>query len=276
MILAVYPPEDDACRRFLASHELLARIGVSRPEILARSCSEGWMLLEDVGEKTWYEERVERPWPTCRPLYERAVDIALAFRKLPRGAVAALNPPLDASALENELRLTWDALLVPEGLAGTGAVATAFRDGLTALCERLGSERAVPAHRDFMVRNLVVRGRRLVVLDHQDVRLAPPAYDLASLFNDSLFPPADETREMALRALEADASSYRRAVVQRCLKAAGSYRRASGRGQSARDALIRPTLARAWAELRHLPELAAVHEDLSPVWARLVDLDGTG
>ena len=51
----------------------------------------------------------------------------------------------------------------------------------------------MPCHRDFMVRNLMpLRGRRgLVVLDHQDLRLGPPLYDLASLLNDTLFPPPE-------------------------------------------------------------------------------------
>ena len=29
------------------------------------------------------------------------------------------------------------------------------------------------------------------MLDHQDLRLGPPFYDLASLLNDTLFPPPD-------------------------------------------------------------------------------------
>nr|HPK65586.1 phosphotransferase [Thermoanaerobaculia bacterium] len=50
-------------------------------------------------------------------------------------------------------------------------------------------------HRDYMVRNLLPVGDGEVaavgVIDHQDLRLGPPWYDLASLCNDSLFPPPE-------------------------------------------------------------------------------------
>ncbi len=40
------------------------------------------------------------------------------------------------------------------------------------------------AHRDFHVRNLMVRGKNLVTLDFQDARRAPACYDLASILFD--------------------------------------------------------------------------------------------
>ena len=70
------------------------------------------------------------------------------------------------------------------------ALAAALRAALDTLCASLGDEPPVPCHRDFMVRNLMpLPNGALVVLDHQDLRLGPPLYDLASLLNDTLFPP---------------------------------------------------------------------------------------
>jgi len=266
-ILALYPTGDSACQRFRRSDEILAQAGIRTPRIRAYDCGADRMLLEDVGPETWLESHGSFDWADARPLYRRAVGMATRIARVPPAAVSALNPDLDEVALEAELKLSWETLLVPEGLVGEGGVRRAFGNGLRRLCHRLSADGLVPAHRDFMVRNLVVRGKELVVLDHQDLRLAPPAYDLASLFNDSLFPPAQEARDLAVAAIGCDPLQYRRAVVQRCLKAVGSYRRGSRMGRPHREALIRPTLDRAWQELRHIPELASLVDPLTEPWA---------
>ena len=63
-------------------------------------------------------------------------------------------------------------------------------------------------------------GPELVVIDHQDLRLAPAAYDAAALLNDSLYPP----EELALSLLgDLEAIDYHRCAVQRTLKIIGTF-----------------------------------------------------
>ncbi len=52
------------------------------------------------------------------------------------------------------------------------------------------------AHRDFHVRNLMVRGDRLVVLDFQDARRGAATYDLASILFDGYWDWAPEARDL--------------------------------------------------------------------------------
>ncbi|MDX1631019.1 MAG: phosphotransferase [Thermoanaerobaculia bacterium] len=279
-VLTVYPHSlHSQCERFRRSSALLDRVGVPTPEILRSRCSEGWMLLEDAGPSTWFERfRTTEP-ERLRELYERALDYLERIRTLPESEIDDLNPRLDSRALRRELARSWTTVLVPERLVEEGSSgAIRLSNAFDTLCHTLENSGLAPAHRDFMVRNLVpVRDqRKLVVLDHQDLRLAPPAYDLASLLNDSLFPsPGLEDRLLDLVPV-VDLADYRRAVVQRCVKAVGNYREGSRRGRPVREDLIVPTLRRAWRQMAHLSEFSRVVPALRSRWERFLATDGAG
>jgi aminoglycoside/choline kinase family phosphotransferase len=268
-VVAYYPVKLRAvCRRFRLTTRLLDEVGVPAPAVRRADCARGLMLLDDIGDRTLYDEP-ERDFAVLAPLYQRAVDYARRIRSLPCATVAPLNPPLDAALLRWELRKSWELVLVPEGLVGDDGAAAALADAFETLCAELGrGERLVPCHRDYMPRNLMRRGDDLLVLDHQDLRMGPPGYDLASLLNDSLFPPAsleDELRAALLPGPQGELD-YRRAVVQRAVKAVGNYRDFARRGFDRHVKLIRPTLARAWRSFAAVPELQAVRAALRPAW----------
>jgi hypothetical protein len=270
-VLALYPPaERTACRHFLASGELLAGAGVRVPAVLARDCARGRMVVEDLGRETVYDLR-RRPWPEVAPYFEAAARAARRIAALPAGAVAALSPPLDAALLRRELGRTWEAFLEPRGLVAGDGFGGRLAAALDALCAALGAAPPAPCHRDLMVRNLVPLGESEVgVLDHQDLRLGPPLYDLASLLNDSLFPPPEAERALlAEHAPDAAARlAYHRAAAQRTLKAVGTYAAFARRGRRRHLPLIAPTLSRALVHLAAAPETAAVAPDLARQWRR--------
>lgn len=275
-VLAVYPPEQlDVCRRFLRTTELLADAGVRVPAVLAHACDRGWAVVEDLGEETLYD-RGGRPWSELVPFYRSAVAAIRRISALPAPVVAELSPPLDRALLRRELAQTVEVLLAPHGLAGDAATAAALEDTLDALCANLAAPRPVPCHRDLMARNLVpLSGGVVGVLDHQDLRLGPPHYDLASLLNDSLFPPPRVEQEVAAELLGGaeDLLRYRRAAAQRALKAAGTFAAFARRGSQRHLGLIPSTLERALGHLAVLPETAAVAGELARRWRRSDLLD---
>jgi aminoglycoside/choline kinase family phosphotransferase len=276
-VVAYYPVKlRPVCRRFRVTTALLAGAGVPVPAVLDAECPRGLMLVADSGERTLYEE-ARRSWDELAPVYRRAVGYLRRIRQLPTAVVRDLNPPLDAALLRWELKKSWDLLLQPQGLAGPPALAERLRCGLDALCEALGAQDSlVPCHRDFMPRNLMsLPGGGLMVLDHQDLRLGPPAYDLASLLNDSLFPPERLERELLSELLPGSDGelAYRRALVQRTVKAVGNYCDFARRGFDRHLPLVRPTLARAWRAMPHLPELAPLVAELRPSWERHLGSD---
>lgn len=281
-VLALYPPElEETCRRSLRSGELLTGAGVRVARVLDRDCAQGWVLFEDLGERTLYEH-AGRPWDELERYFEDAVAAIGRIAALPREAVAELNPPLDRELLVRELGQTRDLFLEPLDLVDREPERD-LDSALDTLVSRLGAETPVPCHRDFGARNLVPleppsdrsAEPRLGVLDHQDLRLGPPAYDLASLLNDSLFPPPEvEGRLLALGLRGVDRMGYHRAAAQRTLKAVGSYAAFAARGSDRHLPLIAPTLARAVGHLRRLPETADLAPRLGELWAPALEGHG--
>lgn len=250
-VIAVEYPESlrEMCRRFVATTEILAAAGIPIPAVLASDCSGGLCVVEDAGTEALHE--LDDP-DAMRGLLERAVDIAGLFADLPRERIASLNPPLDAEALRGELDRTVRALLVPRGLVPS-PVLEDLGGAFDELCRQLDDGDLVSCHRDFMARNLMIRGDELVVIDHQDLRPGPRSYDLASLLNDTIFVASDLEARLLLRATGSAEPSpgYRRATVQRCLKAAGTFADTGHHPE-----LIQPSLARAWSHWTSVPELA--------------------
>ncbi|HEX6902037.1 MAG TPA: phosphotransferase [Thermoanaerobaculia bacterium] len=268
-ILATYPPEaQGACPRFLWTTEILGRAGVRVPAVLASDCEAGWMLVEDLGLRTLGEWGLGRPWSELAGYFERAREIADRIARLPVDGLAELNPRLGTELLKKELKQTWDLYLEPEGLLRDAELAAELRDALDTLCETLGSAPPVPCHRDFMVRNLMPLpgGSELAVLDHQDLRLGPPLYDLASLLNDTLFPPPEAEEEL-LAAAGADRAGYHRAAAQRTLKAVGTYASFARRGATRHLPLIPPTLSRFLEHFARITEGAGLAVRLREAWS---------
>jgi hypothetical protein len=268
-ILATYPPEvRDTCPRFLRTTDLLVAAGVPVPRVLAADCAAGFMLLEDLGPRTLADWK-GRPWSELGLYFRSAVRLGERIARLPVAA-SELNPPLGAELLRRELAQTWDLFLAPRGLTGGAAMTGALGAALDELCARLGAGPLVPCHRDFMSRNLMPVDSQggVAVLDHQDLRLGPAAYDLASLLNDTLFPPPAVEEDLLAAALPetTDRTAYHRAAAQRTLKAVGTYTSFALRGSDRHLPLVGPTLARCLAHLSRLPESAALAGDLRRLW----------
>ncbi len=275
VVLAAYPAAlRESCRRFITTTELLAGAGIRVPRILAADCELGAMLVEFLGDETLNEWAEGRSWDEIGPRFDAALEVARRIATLDPEAVAGLSPPLDAALLSRELRLTEESFLAPSGLL-EGDLGRRVEATLEALADSIADVPARPCHRDFMVRNLVPwNDSGVAVLDHQDLRLGPPLYDLASLLNDSLFPPPEiETRMVERWCGGADRRlEYHRVAAQRTLKAVGSYAMATAEGKDFHRHRISPTFERSLDHLSRVPEASATAEALRDRWREL----GTG
>ncbi len=267
-VVCAYPDDmADVASRFLAATELLNSVGVPLPRVERHSLGEPvWILQEDVGPQTVFD-RWEggglSPAALDRCLAQAMEHVDRIHLLSPDSVRALGSPPLDRNLLMAELDLTWERFLEPRGLVRDRTLAEQLRAMCNVVCERLGSAAPVPCHRDFMVRNLMLRASareesepEVVVIDHQDLRLGPPHYDLASLLNDSLTLSAgrrcghlavlgEDTDELAL---------YNAAVSQRMLKIAGTFAHFAALGNDRHLPLIRPALRRFFDALDGLPE----------------------
>jgi N-acetylmuramate 1-kinase len=276
LLLAHYDPSVRASgERFLVTTHLLTATQVRVPAVTAWEPELGLMLIEDLGPRTLYEQD-DDSWAALEPWFVQAVELTQRIAALSPEAVAGLSPPLDRALLERELEQTWRLFLAPQGLLGDARDQADLETALSALCAALGEAPVAVCHRDFMARNLVpLAGRQpgspdaLGVLDHQDLRLGPATYDLASLLNDSLFPPPALEERLLDLALGAGAPrlDYHRAAAQRALKAVGTFAAFAARGNAKHLPLIPQTLTRALDHLHQLPEGGDLAPRLRRNWA---------
>ncbi len=248
VIVAVYPSSvADACARFLTTSSLLTEARIPIPAVLASDCDRGLMVLEDVGEETLFDRRA-RDWTHLEPWLAKGVELARRIAEIDTQKLEGLNPPLDRDLLERELEKTWRVFLVPAGITPDTEPGRALAQAFGDVASRLVASPLVACHRDFMARNLVPQADgSLVVLDHQDLRLGPVGYDLASLTNDSLFPPPELIAKLLAGRGDGAPSleQVELAALQRTFKAIGTFAEFAGRGSARHLPLIRPTLVRA-------------------------------
>lgn len=290
--LALPEPEPGAPEpfAFLRWREFYAGLELRVPEVESVDRAQGLVLLEDLGDEL-LQRRVEtRGAVECASLYRVALDIGrrLALHGTPRFVpdAAASDDPLTPRRLAREMDffLQHAVGVTPAALEGaTGALRDA-RLLLDRLCLDVHAppghpraDRVALCHRDYHARNLlVVPGRAgrpdLAVIDFQDTRRGPRAYDLASLAWDPYVTLPPSLIEELVEAWRPDDGTtprdwheeVRLAAGQRLLKAAGTYAymsRERGRGEYLQ--WFGPAVSRAVERLARWPHLPDLRKALS-------------
>ena len=123
------------------------------------------------------------------------------------------------------------------------------------------------------LRNLMLHDGSLYIIDFQDARMGPDTYDLASLLNDTLFPPPAVERQLVEAAFPDAAARlrYHRAAAQRTLKAVGTYAAFAQRGWPRHLPLIAPTLRRFLHHFGSVPEGERLAAGLERSWSQVLE-----
>lgn len=174
------PPGHEDCRPFVAVDRLLAEAGVHVPEIIAEDLERGFLLLSDMGSKTWLDALSD---DNADDWFERAMDALVAIQRASRPGVL---PDYDEALLRRELALFPDwYLLRYAGITLTDAEQQALEGIFDLLVEHALGQQKVFVHRDFMPRNLMVSSPNPGVIDFQDAVYGPVSYDPICLFKDA-------------------------------------------------------------------------------------------
>jgi aminoglycoside/choline kinase family phosphotransferase len=209
-LLMVCPPGVESVAAFVRVAGHLQSLGLSAPEVIAADEAAGLALVEDLGEETF--ARLLAAGEDEASLYALAVD---ALAELHRAPAPAWAPAWDSAAMVAAAEATllgwwWPAAF---GYPAGEDVVRSFREAAVATLAPFASDPKVLALRDFHIDNLLrLPGRRGVracgLLDFQDAGCGHPAYDLASLLEDSRrdVPPA---LQEAMRARYRDAACVR-------------------------------------------------------------------
>lgn len=218
---------------FLNVAELLRAMPIRVPRVIEVWGSEGILLLEDLGDRLLQDAAEESSEPGKKELYRKAIEmlatLQLRGKELENERYLPFRIAFDEAKFFQELEFFREHFI--EGLQGALLEGTeieelerAFRD----IAKELTTKPRVLCHRDYHARNLMLVSGELVLIDFQDARRGPVAYDLVSLLNDSYVAhDAEFVREMT--ALFEDTigvtvfEDYDVAALQRNLKALGTF-----------------------------------------------------
>lgn len=182
------PPAHEDCRPFVHVAILLRAAGVNAPEVLAQDLEQGFLLLTDLGTRTYLDVLDA---DNADSLFRDAVEALLNWQLASRPGEL---PPYDEVLLRSEASLFPDWYVARHLEVNlTQAQQQALDDIVTTVLRSNLAQPTVFVHRDYMPRNLMLGEPNPGVLDFQDAVIGPISYDLASLFRDA-FISWDEER----------------------------------------------------------------------------------
>jgi len=213
----------------------LSRSGINVPKIYAEDLNQGFLLLNDLGRKTYLDVIDEH---NADQLFADAIQALLAYQQLP---MEAPLPSYDVALLRRELELFPEWYVKRHlGIEFDQAQQANWQRVSDLLIESALAQPKVLVHRDYMPRNLMISEPNPGVLDFQDAVYGPVTYDITCLFKDAFLSWPEERVAGWLRtywekagalgiAVQDDFEEFRRASdlmgVQRHLKVIGIFSR---------------------------------------------------
>ena len=268
------PPEKEDCRPFVHVAGLLHEAGVHAPRVHAQDLTQGFLLLTDLGNRTYLQELNAS---NATALFSDAIDALIRWQLATRPGEL---PPYDEALLRREMQLFPDWYVARHlGLALSKSQSEMLEQIFRLLVESALAQPKVYVHRDYMPRNLMLSEPNPGVLDFQDAVHGPITYDVVSLVRDA-FLSWDEAQvldwslrywERARQAklpVDADFGEFWRAFewmgLQRHLKVLGIFARINYRDGKPKYLADTPRF------IRYAREVAKRYSALAPL-TRLLD-----
>jgi aminoglycoside/choline kinase family phosphotransferase len=174
------PPEQEDCRPFVHVAELLREAGVHAPQVHAQDLEQGFLLLADLGTRTYLQEldAGNAPW-----LFADATAALVRWQLATRPGVL---PPYDEALLRREMQLFPDWYVARHlGVDLKQPQKDTLEQVFGLLVKSALAQPRVYVHRDYMPRNLMLSNPNPGVLDFQDAVTGPITYDMVSLLRDA-------------------------------------------------------------------------------------------
>ena len=221
---------------------LLEQAGLPVPRVLAASGRDGVLIIEDVGDTRLQDWLADHSTDEAKEAYRRAIELIVGIQEAT--GLALSSESICSRLAFDGAKLRWELGFFFAhyfnrflGLRLDAATANGVQEDFKAISSELSARPRVLAHRDFHTRNLMMREEEMIIIDHQDARMGPASYDVASLLADPYTALDGEVAdEMVERFIElkagskvalADVEEFRRELelmtVQRMLKAIGTY-----------------------------------------------------
>jgi aminoglycoside/choline kinase family phosphotransferase len=181
LIVMDAPPEHEPLDAFIRVDLLLSNAGLNVPKILEQNTVEGFLLLNDLGAKTFLSELNSE---TADHLY---ADATHALVQMQLASKPDVLPNYDQALLQRELDLFPEWYLKKQLKIQLSDLQQAqLKQSFGFIIENNLAQAKVYVHRDYHSRNLMVTGiNNPGVIDFQDAVYGPITYDAASLWRDA-------------------------------------------------------------------------------------------
>ncbi len=222
--------------------ELFLKAGLPVPRLISASGRDRALLFEDVGDVRLQDWIADHTPTQIADAYRKAVDLIVKIQEATELAVSTGS--ICSKIAFDEAKLRWELGFFFAnyfnrylGLKLDAATANGVQQDFKTLCSELAARPRVLVHRDYHARNLMMVGDDMFIIDHQDARMGPASYDLASLVSDPYTALESElSAELIGRFIEGKAAStaplsdaeefcveLELMTIQRMLKAVGTY-----------------------------------------------------
>ncbi|WP_083564221.1 phosphotransferase [Polynucleobacter sp. MWH-Adler-W8] len=181
LIVMDAPPQHEPLDAFIKVDLLLAEAGLNVPKILEQNLAEGFLLLNDLGTKTYLAELNHE---TADHLYKDATHALVLLQLASKPGVL---PNYDEALLQRELDLFPEWYLKKHLNINLSEQQTEqLKKAFELIIENNLAQAKVYVHRDYHSRNLMVTERNNPgVIDFQDAVYGPITYDASSLWRDA-------------------------------------------------------------------------------------------
>lgn len=189
-VLMDAPPPQEDVRPFVRIARELGQYGLSAPRIMAADETQGFLLLEDLGDDLY--SRVLRATPALEEeLYLAAADVlAELYHVAPRADYSAVAPYDEALMMRECMLFAQWFLPAVMGAERAQPLAEEFAALWKGILAALPPAAKVLVLRDFHADNLLWLPQReglgrTGLLDFQDAVIGSPAYDMVSFLEDA-------------------------------------------------------------------------------------------
>jgi len=181
LIVMDAPPQYEPLDAFIKVDLLLSAASLNVPKILEENITEGFLLLNDLGTKTYLAELNNE---TADPLYQDAI---YALVQMQLASKPDVLPNYDEALLQRELDLFPEWYLNKHlNIELTNLQDAQLKKSFALIIENNLAQAKVYVHRDYHSRNLMVTAvNNPGVIDFQDAVYGPITYDASSLWRDA-------------------------------------------------------------------------------------------
>ena len=175
------PPQHEPLDTFIKVDLLLSEAGLNVPKILEKDLDQGFLLIGDLGNKTYLSELND---DTANQLYK---DATHALVQMQLASKPDVLPNYDEALLQRELDLFPEWYLKKHlNIELSEIQDLQLKQAFALIIENNLNQSKVYVHRDFHSRNLMVTEQNNPgVLDFQDAVYGPITYDASSLWKDA-------------------------------------------------------------------------------------------